>query len=136
MQHKFNSLKSALLLGLTNFILILAVLVLVVFLSESIVGAIVKILLFATGGMWLLLVDSYVIVFVDDYSITFFYPLRPWRRNTKLRYDEIDTIKEGYRRNFIVKRNSGKEIFFTHHFFPSEVKKILEIVRQKMGLSY
>lgn len=115
---------------------LILLLVLAVYLSESLTGALVKILLLAIGGIWLLLVDGYVIVLVDDYSVTFFYPLRPWRRNTKLRYDEIDTIKEGYRSNFIVKRYSGEEIFFTHNFFPSEVKKILEIVRQKMGLSY
>ncbi|MGV3597337.1 MAG: hypothetical protein ACO1PI_05665 [Bacteroidota bacterium] len=118
------------------FLLFSLVLVLVGWLSESLVGSITNILLFAMGGIWLLLVDGYVIILVDDYSVTFFYPFRPWRRNTKLRFDEIDTIKEGYRSNFIVKKYYGKEIFFTHGFFPSEVKKILELVRQKMGTSY
>lgn len=118
------------------FLFFSLVLVLVGWLSESLVDSIINILLFATGGIWLLLVDGYVIILVDDYSVTFFYPFRPWRRNTKLRFDEIDTIKEGYRSNFIVKKYYGKEIFFTHGFFPSEVKKILELVRQKMGTSY
>lgn len=116
-------------MGFGFFILVL---ILVGVLSESFLGAILKILGLALGAAWVFFMDAYVIVIVNVTSVTFHYPLRPWRRNTELNFDDINSIREGYRSTLVIAKYNGKEVIFTHAFFPSETKKIIELLKQKI----
>lgn len=109
------------------------VLTLVGVLSESFFGAAFKILGFALVAAWVFFVDAYVIVFVNTAKVTFYYPLRPWKRNIELNLEEISSIREGYRSTLVIVQKNGKEVIFTHAFFPSETKKIIELLKQKIA---
>lgn len=70
-------------------------------------GATLKILGFALVAAWVFFVDAYVIVFVNTAKVTFYYPLRPWKRNIELNLEEISSIREGYRSTWVIVQKNG-----------------------------